>query len=529
MLTAKGGMKVRFDHCKIIEDLMPLYYDNLVSKETKEYIEWHLNQCHECKEKFKTLDEEMPDIKANTAIIEEEEKFISAKKFFLKLRRKMYFAGVFILIILLITSAGSFLFGKRFNNEVPVKVSSAEDFAENVVPGWQRAQKSGQIIDLDILKSIPGTDAEVTFEKVWYTPSYTYVLYTVREPSKNYLMASQRVIDIPPDNYMRDNSSMEPLSQRWGGISSEGYHQIMVFMGYNTPVPAQELTLTAWNWIIPKGSTKPGPVDAIEGKISVQLPLADEFLQEASEMVTLDKSYEWEERNLHLTAMEVRSSKTLLYGEAKLLEGETLNHIEGFIRSGEQSAGLSYEDIVPGDTPNSFKFTFSTVPLNEWPSKVALDIKAIHFNTSDVLTIPVDWSSYVGKEDRIQVSEEQVPAVPFYDGLVRLSSIGPDNWIELEIVEPAQKIQKKEPYIIMAPEPPIVDRYNNYASGLKITNENGEILEVGSRGSFRDGGNRMGIGFEIHPEDELLETSKSITITINNPEARLVVNEELDI
>lgn len=532
----KGGREVKIDYCKLAEDLMPLYSEELVSKETKEFIEGHLEQCYNCREKFLAKDEQIPDLKAdildldqlNLAQRAEEEKFQSAKRFLLKVRKRMFVTGIFVLIIVLLASSGSFFYGKRFNNEVPIKVNSAEDFANSIVPGWQRAQRAGQIVDLDISKVIPGTEAEVIFEKVWYTPSYTYVLYTVKEPNKNYLMATQRAIDVPPEEYMRNNSSMEPLSKRWGGISSEGYHQIMVFMGYDTPVPAQELTLTASNWIIPKGSRKPGPVDTIEGEISVQLPLSDEFLRESSEMVPLDKSYEWEGRSLHLTGLEVKSSKTLLYGEVKLQEGETLNHLQGFIKSGEQSAGLSYESIVPGDTPNSFKFTFYAQPLNQWPSKVSLDIRAIQYKTSDVLNFPVDWSLYAGKEGRFKVPKGQDAAVSFYDSTVRLGIIDPENWIELEIVEPSQKILKKEPYIAKSDELVFVDRHNNYSSGLKVTNENGDILEVGSSGSYngRDG---ITIGFGIDPDDELWKTSKNITITISKPEARLVVNQEIEL
>lgn len=533
MQTWKGGRKVKIDYCRLTEDLMPLYDDELVSKETKDFIEWHLEQCPECRKKYRDKDSQIPDIRKEIIYpellnIEEEDKFRSAKTFLLKVRKRMFTAGIVVLIIMLIASAGSFFYGKSFNNEVPVKVNSAEDFANSLVPGWQRAQQSGQIVDINITKPIPDTEAVVTFEKVWYTPSYTYVLYTVTEPNKNYLMASQRVIDIPPEDYMRDNSTMEPLGKRWGGISPQGYHQIMVFMGYHTPVPAQELTLTVSNWIIPEGSMKPEPVDTIKGEISVNLPLQDEFLKESSERVTLDKSYEWEGRSLRLTGLEVKSSQTLLYGEAKLQEGETLSHLEGFIRSGGQSAGLSYESIVPGDAPNSFKFTLSAQPLNQWPGKVSLDIRAIQFKTSEVLNFPVDWSFYVSKEGQIDVTEEQVPAVAFYDGMVRLSSIDPTSWLELEIVEPSQNPLNKQPYIIMSPDPPFVERFNNYTTGLKITNENGEVLEVGSRGSFRDGG-RMGVGFEMDSEDELWKTSKKITITINKPEAHLVVNQEIEL
>ncbi|WP_242831242.1 hypothetical protein [Desulfitobacterium dehalogenans] len=112
--------------------------------------------------------------------------------------------------------------------------------------------------------------------------------------------------------------------------------------------------------------------------------------------------------------------------------------------------------------------------------------------------------------------------------MVRLSSIDPTSWLELEIVEPPQKLLNKLPYIIMAPETVFVDHFNYYSSGLKITNEHGEVLEVGSRGSFHNGG-RMGVGFEMDSKDELWKTSKKITITINQPEAHLVVNQEIEL
>ena len=39
----------------------------------------------------------------------------------------------------------------------------------------------------------------------------------------------------------------------------------------------------------------------------------------------------------------------------------------------------------------------------------------------------------------------------------------------------------------------------------------------------------MGVGFEMDSEDELWKTSKKITITINKPEAHLVVNQEIEL
>lgn len=515
---------MKIDYCKVVEDLMPLYYDELVSQETREFIKSHLGQCNCCREKYENLSAKVPISKVDIVNASREDKYKSAQEFLLKVKKRMYLLGVLVLIIVLMVSAGSFFYGKRLNHDGPIKVESAEDFASKVVPGWQRAQRSGQVVDLGISKPIPGTSAVITFEKVWYTSSYTYVLYTVKEPDKKYVMASAKEIDIPVDKNMRNNLSMEPLSQRWGGISPAGYHQVMVFLGYNTPVPARQLILTASNWIAPKVSMKPDTANAIEGKVSVQLPLSDEFLTERSEKIKLDQSYDWEGRSLHLTGLEVGSSRTLLYGEVELQPGETLNGIEGTIKCGQQWTGLSYESIVPGDTPNSFKFVFYGEPLSEWPGEVSLDIKALEFKTPDTLTLPVDWSLYADKKEKIKIPLRQEKAASFYDSTIRLWTVEPDKWINLEIVEPSKAFQKNEPYITISTNI-WIDPSGNYSSGLKVTNENGHILRIdGTAGGNIEGDSKIGIGFGIAPEDVRWKSSKEIIITINKPTARLIVN-----
>lgn len=45
------------NHCKIVEDLMPLYLDELVNPETAEYVAGHLEECAECR----TLCEKLKD------------------------------------------------------------------------------------------------------------------------------------------------------------------------------------------------------------------------------------------------------------------------------------------------------------------------------------------------------------------------------------------------------------------------------------------------------------------------------------
>ena len=48
--------------CQLIQDLFPLYSENLVSPETKEYIEKHLAQCISCQKTWEELKEPLLDI-----------------------------------------------------------------------------------------------------------------------------------------------------------------------------------------------------------------------------------------------------------------------------------------------------------------------------------------------------------------------------------------------------------------------------------------------------------------------------------
>ena len=45
--------------CKIVQDLLPNYIEKLTNEETNIFIEEHLNNCEECKEKLKNMQEEL--------------------------------------------------------------------------------------------------------------------------------------------------------------------------------------------------------------------------------------------------------------------------------------------------------------------------------------------------------------------------------------------------------------------------------------------------------------------------------------
>ena len=61
------------DNCNLIEDLLPLYIEGLVSEETKKEIEEHLKNCDKCSEILKSINKD-------DEIIIEEQKDNSSKE-----------------------------------------------------------------------------------------------------------------------------------------------------------------------------------------------------------------------------------------------------------------------------------------------------------------------------------------------------------------------------------------------------------------------------------------------------------------
>ena len=55
-------------NCKVVEDLMPLYIDEVCSNESKQLVENHLATCHECRVKYEA---QTSKIKVDGKMIEE--------------------------------------------------------------------------------------------------------------------------------------------------------------------------------------------------------------------------------------------------------------------------------------------------------------------------------------------------------------------------------------------------------------------------------------------------------------------------
>ena len=47
--------KDQFNECDVVQDLLPLYYDNACSPASKKMVEQHLMTCEKCKKTYEAL------------------------------------------------------------------------------------------------------------------------------------------------------------------------------------------------------------------------------------------------------------------------------------------------------------------------------------------------------------------------------------------------------------------------------------------------------------------------------------------
>lgn len=123
-------MKVKMK-CEVVHDLLPLYIDDLCSKESRELIDVHIKSCDACKKVLKTMQEELQ-------LDSESEKLkgVEAKKPFKKLRNMVITYVSIITSILIIVLVGGYLYLTTVtHNELNVAIRSIDvsDHELNVV------------------------------------------------------------------------------------------------------------------------------------------------------------------------------------------------------------------------------------------------------------------------------------------------------------------------------------------------------------------------------------------------------------
>ncbi len=109
--------------CEIIKDLLPLYYDNVCSEDSRKLIEDHLSTCEMCRNELKRIDIEIKAVK-NT----EDVKIMNniAKKW-KQDRLSSFFTGTLLLSI--IASVGCVVAYNRIGSYVTAEGFLVEPFA----------------------------------------------------------------------------------------------------------------------------------------------------------------------------------------------------------------------------------------------------------------------------------------------------------------------------------------------------------------------------------------------------------------
>ena len=92
-------------NCKIVQDLLPNYIENLTNEETNHFIEEHLKECPECQHIFDNMQKEL---KVNTTIRDEREvKYM--KKFSGKMKLLKFIILALVIIYVIIVGGRTFI------------------------------------------------------------------------------------------------------------------------------------------------------------------------------------------------------------------------------------------------------------------------------------------------------------------------------------------------------------------------------------------------------------------------------------
>lgn len=102
-------------NCNIIKDILPLYVDGVVSDDTKEMVEEHLEHCEECKKEVGLMNQEL--------YIPAEKEVSIIKNFKSKWRKKKFIISVVSILLTGLILFGTFAFIFHYDRVVPYEES----------------------------------------------------------------------------------------------------------------------------------------------------------------------------------------------------------------------------------------------------------------------------------------------------------------------------------------------------------------------------------------------------------------------
>ncbi|MGA5690612.1 anti-sigma factor [Cytobacillus pseudoceanisediminis] len=101
------------EKCEIVRDLLPMYIDDLTSKESNEFINRHLQSCPECTDYYNNLKEDIPEFNHNEKVPSEN----TEKTLIKKIRRRILLGASALTIFFLTTGIILGIFGDAIFQE----------------------------------------------------------------------------------------------------------------------------------------------------------------------------------------------------------------------------------------------------------------------------------------------------------------------------------------------------------------------------------------------------------------------------
>lgn len=379
------------------------------------------------------------------------------------------------------------------------RVDSPAEYARAAIPGWTRAEKEGLVVPLDRTYEIPDSNSRIKLESVWYSPRYTYLLYTTS--GKQPLMAT----------WLRagwggglGHWGPNAYYHGYGAFSSQGFHQVMLLPPVEAPAAGEKVGVEIQKWY----AMTPDKRDLSEpgthlGTLLIELPFREAYLDPPAERTELDREGTWLGRTLRVDRLEVSVGQARLHGRIGLLPGESNPGLIARLRFGDTAREMVA--FRPGPD-GSFIATYE--PPDEWPVPVSLELSGIGFESQKTLEAVIPWGKFAGKEATVKPADLVV--IPFYDGSYRLHRVGP--WgASFEVMRP-DRLPRVTP--------------SNGHPRVEFIGPGGETVKEMQKGGGHIGDGKNGISYSFasaaSPE---MRAAEQITVRFLQPPALLEVKE----
>ena len=189
--------------CKIVQDLLPNYIENLTNVETNNYIENHIKECPECEEMFKNMKKELElNLKNND---KKEVKYI--KKFNKKIKLLRNILLVIIILFIIIVGRRAIILTNLYNKGEIEKnkgnyYAKIETYSEEVITITEIFYKDeNSFITTTTYRGKNSSDIKVIMKETFYKSKEES--FTLTETEKEKIVRNvDNKLSIAPETYI---------------------------------------------------------------------------------------------------------------------------------------------------------------------------------------------------------------------------------------------------------------------------------------------------------------------------------------